>query len=418
MVASIFASIIIIFAVFCRIRTFFGTKKPKGILRTGKKKAQYTLLLWIRSFFSTKKKKVRLTDEKKDVSFAKMVQVREHGVKIGDERLCHSTNHCPAWCSSIPIAHTDVIEDEYETEMRVHGYNHQPNPHHPTPTERIQLLLNHGVDPTELQHARMRIASFRDSPDSLLAQERYNDFANWITHNDQDEESLEYSNTYETQQEAHAIALKLMEEMKAWEDEQGEVAQNCRSRRRWNDVRWLAGLMGATVNVATVIIIASVRVARSAATWIEDRRLDELIHIDELIHSRSFEELHRVLHVRVERNRRNRLRRRQLIAVLAVAFVAISGVFTVKCASRITPAPSALVLRGPTTSMPVPGPQDKQLPVSWPKFQPQSPLLLESTALVTVQETGLVLYRRPSARFERTDFFDASSRTRRQAVGG
>ena len=209
--------------------------------------------------------------------------------------------------------------------MRVHGYNHQPNPHHPTPTERIQLLLNHGVDPTELQHARMRIASFRDSPDSLLAQERYNDFANWITHNDQDEESLEYSNTCKTQQEAHAIALKLMEEMKAWEDEQGKVAQNCRWIRRWNGVRWLAGLMGATVNVATVIIIASVRVARSAASWIEDRRVDELIHIDELVQARAFEELHRVLHVRVERNRRNRLRRRQLIAVLAVAFVAISG---------------------------------------------------------------------------------------------
>ena len=174
----------------------------------------------------------------------------------------------------------------------------------------------------------MRISSYHDRTNTLHEEELYYNSANGITHNNQDKESLECNNTYKTQQEAHAIALKLMEETKAWEDEQGNIAQNCRSRRRWNGVRWLAGLMGATVNVATVIIIASVRVARNAAPWIEDRRLDELIHIDELIHSRSFEELHRVLHVRVERNRRNRrnrLRRRQLIAVLAVAFVAISG---------------------------------------------------------------------------------------------
>ena len=36
--------------------------------------------------------------------------------------------------------------------------------------------------------------------------------------------------------------------------------------------------------------------------------------------------------------------------------------------------PPTLVLRGPTALMPLPGPEDKQLAVSWPKFQPQSPL--------------------------------------------
>ena len=222
----------------------------------------------------------------------------------------------------------------------------------------------------EIWRAREEIKLHRDGSDVEHAQALYHDFARRVTHNDDDKESLEFCGRFKTQAEAHECGLRLMADM-----EDDDIYDKTTKERTW----WhLITVLAVPFVALSGVIIAILGVVRAAAPWIEDRRVDELIHVDELIQARSFEELHRVLHVRVERNRRNRLRRRQLIAVLVVPFSAISGQVpaTVTTSSRV------------------------DIPCNGPRDRFGSPL------------------PPTRARLERTDCVDASSGTRRQAIGG
>ena len=204
-------------AVFClaQLRSACTEKKPKSILRK-KRSALYTRLRtfvrlpWRRFRYG---RNVRL----KRIRFKRTCRVREHGVTVGDPSFCLPTMHCPKWChANIPVGLTDVIERTYNA---MTNFNAHPAPHIRTSTEQVQLLMRHGVNPMKIWRVREEIQLQRNGRGVERAQALYHDFARRITHNDEDEESLEYSGRCPTQKDAHDIALQLMREMEEWERE-------------------------------------------------------------------------------------------------------------------------------------------------------------------------------------------------------